>query len=301
MRWAHLFVVVGAAGIAALVSLSGQATSTTPATSSPLHLAKGTTVMRADGIVVERRRWTRGPDGGVVWVATVAAGGPAQLQVVPSSTPLPLTHLRLPEIGVAINGGFYDRDGLAMGLVHVEGQTLSALQRRGGSGVFVIDHRASTWRARVVHRDDTDGLSKATYAVQSVDRVVDQGASLVGDKANPAVDARSGVCVTNTGDVVFAVLYDDDAVASSTNGRIQLNEKSTTTGVSLKAWSTLLADDLGCATALNLDGGFSTSFSARLPDGKDGVHVVDVVAHRKTINAIVAVPPSSSPTKKPRR
>ena len=66
----------------------------------------------------------------------------------------------------------------------------------------------------------------------------------------------------------------------------RLNERSSTTGLSLGEFATLLAlpansGGLGARDALNLDGGYSTSFAARIGDAR-----IRIEPYRATINAV---------------
>jgi hypothetical protein len=194
----------------------------------------------------------------------------------------------LPEIAgdgsvVAINGGFYDPSGHAMGLVVENGRVVSPLRRGGGSGVLV--HARTGFR--VVHRDDVpnDGV---LAAVQSIDRIVAGGQSLVGARASPARDARSAVATFRDGSARLYAVFAVDAVASKTcdaaGCSLSLSTASTSTGISLHELSMLMVAE-GADAALNLDGGFSTSFEARL-----GGRRLRVAGFRPTINALIARP-----------
>jgi uncharacterized protein YigE (DUF2233 family) len=214
--------------------------------------------------------------------ATVKPG--AKIGVSPSTRPARLGDLA-PSAGsfVAINGGFYDEKGAPMGLVVEGGKTVSRLRKGGGSGVFLVGAKGP----RVVHRDKVPG-SGVQIAVQSIDRVVDKGKSLVGERASGALDARSAVAVDKGGVVRLVSVFSPEAVAAescdATGCAFTLDGKSSSSGVSLRELATYLVKT-GAREALNLDGGYSTSFEARL-QGKR----VSVVAFGATVQAIVARP-----------
>lgn len=195
---------------------------------------------------------------------------------------------RLPELipkgpsVVAVNGGFYDQEGRAMGLVLQDGRRIRDLRRGGGSGAVLFDADGF----RVVHRTNVPD-SGITQGLQSIDRVVDSGTSLVAENASTTRDARSAIATFDDGAAAIYVIFAspaevDDANASERTFR--LDEVSTRAGVSLRELSELLVAE-GAAAALNLDGGWSTSFEARL-----GGRELRVLSFRPTINALVAVP-----------
>ncbi len=175
-----------------------------------------------------------------------------------------------------------------MGVVVGNKKQESLLRRGGGSGVFVVQSQPA--KVSVVHRNAFPALRDVEQAVQSIDRLVDAGKSLVGDAANKELDARSAICVTSSGEVKMAVLFDEQAIEAERNGHLRLNRKSSTTGVTLQEWSLVLADVLGCSEALNLDGGYSTSFHAKLPNENGKVKTLEVVAYQATINVVTARP-----------
>jgi hypothetical protein len=182
---------------------------------------------------------------------------------------------------VGINGGFYD-DGGAMGWVVHAGQEVAPLRPGGGSGVLLIDADGP----RIVHRDAAGGSPRE--ALQSIDRLVEDGRNLVGANARPDVDARSAVALRADGTVVFAVVFADRAITREWSGGVQLGAASSSSGLSLAAWAQLLAlpvadGGLGARSALNLDGGYSTSLSIHV-----GSRDYQVLAHGATINALHA-------------
>lgn len=244
---------------------------------APLTLDAPTTLASADGITVTVTPWRRGTASGRLILAEVSPA--AVLSVLPAATPAPLADLLGDGPLVAVNGGFYDQ-GQPMGLVRAGSTEHAPLQASGGSGVFVIDGP----RRRVVHRSDAAGIASGPDALQSIDRLVDAGAVLVSEGASPALDARTAVAVQADGDVLMGILFAEAAVASEADGQIRLDADSSSSGVSLREWATILSNH-GAVAALNLDGGYSTSMSVRLPGAR-----LDVHPHRATINALVATP-----------
>ncbi len=119
--------------------------------------------------------------------------------------------------------------------------------------------------------------------------------SVVGAKARPAKDARTAVALSRKDVVVIALVADaaEQKVTPIVPGRkrplrlhSKLTDVATTTGVSLGEFATLLAAEpkaggLGMESALNLDGGFSTGFFARV-----GGDEIRVDPFRATINAV---------------
>lgn len=208
----------------------------------------------------------------------------ATLEVIPADAPAPLQSIAGAageRACVAINGGFYDGSG-AMGWVVHGGEEIAPLRPGGGSGVLMIE----AGRPRIVHREHAGGRPRE--ALQSIDRLVDDGRSLVGAQARPDRDARSAVALRSDGTVIFAVAFAEQAIVQERPGRVVLGSASSSTGLSLAAWAELLArpvaeGGLGARTAMNLDGGYSTSLAIDV-----GALDLDVVAHRATINALRA-------------
>jgi uncharacterized protein YigE (DUF2233 family) len=215
--------------------------------------------------------------------ATLGAG--ADIRVEPSAGPARLEDIlaKAPEGFAAVNGGFYDKQGIPMGLVVSDGKTRSKLKRGGGSGVFLVDAKGP----RVVHRDEVP-KQRIAQAVQSIDRVVDGGKALVGPRASAALDARSAVSVDKDGRVRLLAIFSPDAVAQKSCGpsacTFALDSRSSSSGVSLAELARYLVDT-GSREALNLDGGYSTSFEAAL-----GGKRLRVRAFGATVQALVARP-----------
>ncbi len=247
----------------------------TPAAES-VRLGEPTWSASSPHITASLIPWSRAEEDGRLLLARISPQ--ATTSILTTTTPTPLQDLLPADDMVAINGGFYDGAGNAMGLSISGGRQITPLRTGGGSGVLLLGGGAP----RVVHRDDVGDLDGVTGAVQSIDRLASEGRILVSDKASPARDARSGVAVTADGGLLFAVLFAEDAVAREEGGDIYLDAGSTSSGVSLREWAALMVG-LGGVSALNLDGGFSTSMHVSL-----GGERLDVHPHGATINAVVA-------------
>ncbi len=243
------------------------------------------------GVRVEVRTWshTQGVGGGRIWIATI---DPAKTRssVLPAVEPKPLHGILAGTRGdtVAVNGGFYDASGEPMGLVLSGQRVLHPIARTGGSGVLVIGSTG----ASIVHADDF-ARGDAWYALQSIDRLVADGRVLVADRDGLPRDARSVAAVDGDGKLLFVAIVDERAVKSDRHGRVTLGRKSTTTGPTLAEMAELLArprdeGGLGAVDALNLDGGWSTAFHAKI-----GGEEISVEGYRGTINAVRAVPLST--------
>ena len=85
----------------------------------------------------------------------------AATSVLTTNTPTPLQDLLPAGDLVAINGGFYDGAGMAMGLSVSDGRPISPLRRGGGSGVLLLSEDGH----RIVHRDAVGALDGVSGAV----------------------------------------------------------------------------------------------------------------------------------------
>ncbi len=225
---------------------------------------------------------------GLVWVARVDLSE-TRLSLVQAGTPRPLLDVVVGKLRqgdyVAINGSFYGRDDRPMGWVVSDKRELAPRTRSGGSGVFLLEGSA----ARIVHRD-AELPKTPDLALQSIDRLVDAGQSVVRQRSNMRRDARSAVAVRKDGSVIFVVAFDTRAADKRPDSVVALNAQSTSTGLTLAEFATLMATPrakggLGVRTALNLDGGFSTSMLVEIGDKKR-----TLLPHRATTNALIARP-----------
>lgn len=214
-----------------------------------------------------------------------------RFEVVPSETIQTSLEFATPTVGdfAAINGGFYDEQKKAMGFVRHATTTHRMATKNGGSGVMIQTPKS----AKLLHRSEAIP-SAATEGIQSIDRLVVRGKVVVGAQASGERDARSAVMLDAAGAVSLVAVIADAAESTRTKLRTtgpldvhtRLNERSSTTGLSLGEFATLLAlpsnrGGLGARDALNLDGGYSTSFAARIGDER-----IRIEPHRATINAV---------------
>ena len=220
-------------------------------------------------------------------VASFPAGG-FEARVVPSAEPARLdaivTSTKAPF--AAINGGFYDRSGAAMGLVRAQGRDVIPLRKGGGSGVFVYADGA----ARIDHRDAYPSGAPGQAALQSIDRIVSGGVSLVKLGGSSRRAARSAVALDAEGGVHLVVAFDDAAPLREEDGHIMLGPRSASTGPTLGQMAILLtrspeAGGVRASEALGLDGAVSTALML-----DDGVRTLHVQPFNATINALVLSP-----------
>jgi len=137
---------------------------------------------------------------------------------------------------VAVNGGFFDESGHALGLRISRGVKKTALRSANWGVFYVRDGRAS-----IVHTRDFKMSKTIREAVQCGPRLVVDGR--VTD-LKPQWARRTGIGIGRDGRVVLAVADGE---------------------MSLRDWAALWAKSTGfnCRTALNLDGGTSTQLSLK--------------------------------------
>ncbi len=234
-----------------------------------------TVLLEEGGMVLDRQPWSWEGRSGTAWRARVPLSGSAS--VVPSSQVVPFASLLPAEPGpwAAINGGFYEAG--AMGLVVASGVEHTALTPRGGSGVFQFGPQG----ASILHRDSWQ--AGAPEALQSIDRLVDQGRNLVKRREGAALAARSAV-VVGTDALWLVALAEDDSVAEVEPGGARLRGTSGR-GLPLWAFAAYLVEQCGAQEALNLDGAISTQLAARTSLGS-----FDLRGEAGTINALVLRP-----------
>jgi hypothetical protein len=168
--------------------------------------------------------------------------GEAELRLVPAgaSPRQPVDQIAAPfPAVVAVNASFFDTDGRAMGLSVSEGRVLTTARR-------------STWGALAVSGTDARIVLGSAISDPLAHRLIVQGLPrlVVGGKVpglKPQLAERTAVCAAGSQVVIVVV-----------------------TKVESTAFARFLADPsekagLGCADALNLDGGPSTQLVARLP------------------------------------
>jgi hypothetical protein len=167
-----------------------------------------------------------------------------------------------------------------MGLVVSSGVESHALAANGGSGVVQFDSAG----ANIVHRDAW--APGATEALQSIDRLVDGGASLVHPRPDAHRDARSAVAISD--DRLWLVAaFAANNVTSGPDG-IQLI-RTVGEGMTLAEFADFLVVALGAKQALNLDGAVSTQMIVAMPTWRWVVR-----GERGTINGVVITPPAAA-------
>jgi hypothetical protein len=224
---------------------------------------------------LERDEWRFEEVSGVAWWAGLPRD--AAMEVVPSDRVVPLSVLAPADAGpwVLVNGGFYEQG--PMGLVVTGGCELNPLTTRGGSGVIA----GGPDRVAVMHREAWDGQSQE--ALQSIDRLVDGGRSLVRQRPEAPGAARSAVVISE--DLIWVVVA---AATDSVEGHDEYLRlvRTTGNGLSLWAFADYLVASRGAHQALNLDGGISSQLMVRT-----GEHRFEVKGEKGTINALVLRPP----------
>jgi hypothetical protein len=160
-----------------------------------------------------------------------AGGGTSRRTVEEIVAPYPVV--------VAVNASFFDTEGRAMGLVVDEGRIIASGKRRSW-GALVVDDR----KARIVLGADIADAQAHRLVVQGIPRLVVGGTV---QPLKPQLAERTAVC-TKGRSVVLVV----------------------TTKAESTPFARFLADPpeqggLGCADALNLDGGPSTQLVVKLP------------------------------------
>lgn len=270
-----------AAPISALFLAACSATPQEPAAdaASPgLTLSAPVVLREADGLVLDRQDWRWGDERGTAWRASVPL--PGRASVVPSDGVVAFERLLPSDPGpwAAINGGFYDPEGRAMGLVLAGGNVHTPFSKGGGSGVFFMGPDGP----RVVHRGAWE--PGPTEALQSIDRLIDQGKSLVKRQDGPLA-ARSAV-VVGEARLWLVALAGEDSVDALPDGA-QLSATAGE-GLPLGVFADYLVQSTAAREALNLDGAVSTQLAARTPEG-----LFHVRGQRGTINALTIRPPAA--------
>lgn len=270
-----------ALGVAALgaVLLTWSRLRTPDEAAEPEVLAKSSNAM----VVLDR--WREGSEAG--WLVAARFPRDAALEITPSDLPVRFSDLLPTDDGdwAAVNGGFYDGDGKPMELVISEGHQFSPLRKRGGSGVLEAD----PFPMRVVHRDAwTPG---ARFAIQSIDRLVDQGASVVGTNARPSLAARTAVVISD--DATWAVVAFSDSSCVRNEDGFSLQATSGY-GLTMAGFAQLLVDQLHASQALNFDGAVSTQLAAHV-----GGQSLRVIGERGTVQSVILRTEPSRPSSAP--
>lgn len=247
-----------------------------PSAAAPVLTAEPPSILiQEEGLVLDEQRWRYGEAAGRAWRVRVPL--PGRASIAPSEDVVPFSELLPTDQGpwAAVNGGFYERG--PMGLVVSGGVEHNPLSARGGSGVF----QWTPAGPRIVHR--TAWTPGAPEAVQSIDRLVDAGRSLVKARPDARSAARSAVAIS--ADALWLVVLADDASIHELPGvGVQL-EDTVVLGLPLWTFAEYLVQELGAQTALNLDGAISTQLAVSTSTGGYAVR-----GERGTINAVVVRP-----------
>lgn len=245
----------------------------------PLLAEPPVVVREAGGVRLERQRWSQSGETGVAFRVSVPRS--ASIAVLPSAEVAPLRRIVAAQTGdfAAINGGFYEQG--PMGLVRHQGQDLAPLSARGGSGVLL----AAPAPARIVHqRDAAAALGGVTEALQSIDRLVDAGRSVVTARAHARPGARSGVALSADRVWLVAMVADVSLARDDADGAAL--RMTVARGVTLDVFADWMVRELGAEQALNLDGAVSTQLFVRAGGAEWALD-----GERGTINAVVVRSP----------
>jgi uncharacterized protein YigE (DUF2233 family) len=148
----------------------------------------------------------------------------------------------------AVNGGFFDANGKALGLAISDGMIVSPLSKTMSGGVITFDGE----RARLFASEGFTTPEGTKFAIQCKPRLVVEGAPNVKSDDGQRSE-RSALCLRDGGKTMDVVIVREASGAA--------------TGPSLYALGRFLAKR-GCENALNLDGGPSTGVAWRDDDGK---------------------------------
>lgn len=231
-----------------------------------------------------------GWQGRLVEVA-FSPGAGRHVRVLPSARPAPLREIVAeaspPQPYAAIDGGFYDTRSEPMGLVRAGGVDVHPVGAEGGSGIFFVEGNVP----RIVHVDAFAPNASISEALQSIDRLVQGGSSVVSPTASERRAARSAVAIDARGGLHLVIAFDERAVRNEEEARIELGPDATRSGPTIAQWAELLRrpveeGGVGARDALGLDGGFSTSLVV-----KSEARALSVVAHNATINGLLITAP----------
>jgi uncharacterized protein YigE (DUF2233 family) len=206
-------------------------------------VAKGVSYARAERVDDRGRN--------VVWTVLRVAIGQVDLAVVePPNTRLEQL-AKQPTIVAAVNGGFFEADGSASGLLASHGRRMGRLDARAGSGVLVV----SQGRASLMSADDASETTEGDVIVQCGPRLVEPDGA-IGIRTDDGKRAsRTAACIRDGGHELDFVL------AWTRNG-----DRDGPGLFEMAEWlrEPLFATETsGCEAALNLDGGPSTGIVLR--------------------------------------
>ncbi|MEZ4411005.1 MAG: phosphodiester glycosidase family protein [Polyangiales bacterium] len=156
---------------------------------------------------------------------------------------------------VAVDGGFFEPDRSASGVVVSEGIALAPYRPRGGSGVLTIANGLADVVASEGFGVDASAGLAAMFAVQCGPRLVERDGSVGIRRDDGRRAARTAACVRDGGRTLDLVVTWDPADPTRGPGLLHLARRLG--GVDGPA------GEPGCERALNLDGGPSTGAFVR--------------------------------------
>lgn len=152
---------------------------------------------------------------------------------------------------LAINGGFFNRDGEPLGLRISAGKTLSSYRPISWWPIFTVKQQ----HAAIISANQFNPKQHYDFAVQAGPRLLSNGALL---SFKQGLANRSALCIDRQGRVIVAV--------------------SNHYALSLQAWASLLKQQFACYNALNLDGGHSSQLAAKIDNFSLSIPSMAVVA-----------------------
>lgn len=249
-----------------------------PVADTPLALGKIEVLAAEDGVELQRQPWSFHEIRGVSYRVRIPRDR-ARLRVVAAKQPRPLRELvgtidgKQSTPWAAINGGFYDVDKSAMGLVVAAGEEVSELRKNGGSGIVTSRHGTIA----IEHRNRYE--PGADEALQSIDRIVAEGESLMTEGRRERHTTRSAIAVGK--DYVWLVLAAEEESFMGDFPAYQLRSTSFR-GLPLWAFARYLLETTDTVDALNLDGAVSSELEARVASQELGIR-----GEMGTINALI--------------
>jgi uncharacterized protein YigE (DUF2233 family) len=273
-------LILQPASLIALLALWGSCSAGAQVEPNTVSFEPAVVLASDAGLVFERQRWHFDQRSGWAWRARVSLDG--QVVVRGSDAVIDFDKLLPGDEGtwVAINGGFYDVNGTPMGLVVADGVVKNPFRTGGGSGIFEITETGP----RIIHRSHYE--AGAAQALQSIDRIIADGQSLV----NPRPDARSAAraAVAIGADEITIVLVAQDQSILRLGDDLQLHFTSAL-GLPLWAFAEYLIESTSASDALNLDGSVSAQMAASVKG-----RIFRIRGSRGTVNALIMRPEESA-------
>ncbi len=158
--------------------------------------------------------------------------------------------LDAPRLSMAVNGGFFDRDFSASGLLLTGGTKLAEPRRGGGSGILTVHDS----RAELYARDDVLPPN-LDFAVQCGPRLIERDGSVGIHRNDEKRAARTVACIRDAGRTLDLLIVFTPELPGDGPTLFELSRRLSTPLVA--------GDDSGCGSALNLDGGPSTGMIVR--------------------------------------